>query len=88
MPAAIGESMNCITANLNITNEIKKEVENAKNAEAERLRTEKAYQELLATFDNSPDVTANILSDWMESGDSSAASTGEEAAEEGEETAG
>tara|TARA_Y100000591_G_scaffold322629_1_gene339285 strand:+ start:339 stop:1457 length:1119 start_codon:yes stop_codon:yes gene_type:complete len=64
------------------------EVENAKNAEAERLRTEKAYQELLATFDNSPDVTANILSDWMESGDSSAASTGEEAAEEGEETAG
>ena len=26
MPAAIGESMNCITANLNVTNKIKKEV--------------------------------------------------------------
>ncbi|MBA94336.1 MAG: hypothetical protein CMP21_01045 [Rickettsiales bacterium] len=43
------------------------EAENAKNSEMERLKTEKAYQELLATFDNSPDVTANILSDWMES---------------------
>ncbi len=43
------------------------EAQNAQNAEAERLKTEKAYQELLATFDNSPDVTANILSDWMES---------------------
>ena len=42
------------------------EAENAKNSEMERLKTEKAYQELLATFDNSPDVTANILSDWME----------------------
>ena len=41
-----------------------------KNTEAERLKTEQAYQELLSTFDNTPDVTANILSDWMEGGDS------------------
>lgn len=61
------------------------EVENAKNAEADRLKTEKAYQELLATFDNSPDVTANILSDWMESGDDTSATPSDDATEDGGE---